>query len=219
MAAPTTLCTLDDLRSRLQVGEDDEQDAVLGAIREAVEERVLAMTGFTFAGGVRTEQLTDVQLGVPRTMQVRPIRPMSSDPLKAVKLEARSLASATFSDIIGDIKSEADGRIVPLASELTPIYPPVGGLSPWMRWRQMIWPVVRFTYLVDALGSPTNPTPKSLRTAAVEWVSAVYSRPAGGVVKQWTTEKVSESYIDQSMPPVVNMLLLPYVRGRSSIVF
>lgn len=209
------LATLSEVRDRLQLPTGDvAQDAVLDAIRTAVEERILGLTRFTFTGGSRTEQQIDVQLGVSRLMSKRPILPASSDPLKTVTLQARSLASSTLSNIIGDIRDAYEGRIMPLASELTPIFPPVGGMAPWFRWRQMIWPVVIFTYLVDPLGSTTNPVPASLNRATVEWAASVYAMPGAGRVRSFSAEKISETYIDQAMPPVVNMLLGSYTKGR-----
>lgn len=215
------LCDVDEIRARLRLPEgDEEQEAVLDAIRLAVEEVILARTGYTFSGGVRTEQQIDVQLGISRLMEKRPIVAMSSDPLKAVKLEGRSLASGTFSTIIGDVRNAREGRIMPLASELTPIFPPIGGLAPWFRWRQLIWPVVRFTYDVDPLGSTTNPVPVALNRAAVEWVAAIYSKPSGGSIKSYSLEKVSETFnVEQSEPPVIHMLLSRHVREQSSLVF
>jgi len=216
------LCTTDEVRTRLllpDLGPYDEQLAILDALRLAVEEVILARTAYTFTGGLRTEQQTDVQLGVPRVVQYRPVLPLSADPLKAIKLEARSLASNTWSTIIGDIKDAQTGRVVALASELTPIFPPVGGTAPWYRWRQMIWPVVRFTYSVDPLGSATNPVPAALNRAAVEWTAAIYARPAGGAIDSWSVEKVSESYVEASEPKVVAMLLARHVRERAVLAF
>jgi hypothetical protein len=214
MAAPTTLCTLAEVKARLQLpaADDADQDPVLDALRAGVEESILALTGYTFAGGTKTEQQTNVQLGVSRVMRYRPV-------LSLTKILARSLASDTFNAILGDLVDPETGRVMPLASELTPVFPPVGGLAPWMRWRQMIWPVVRFTYVVDPLGSETNPVPQALNRAAVEWTAFAYSKPSGGAVASWTVEKVSETYIKNSKPDVVSMLLGRHVREQASMVF
>jgi hypothetical protein len=214
MPAPTSLCTLAEIKARLQLpaANDADQDPVLDAFREAIEETILDLTGFTFAGGTKTEQQPNVQLGVSRLMRFRPILTLS-------KLEARSLASGTFDTIIGDLIDPYVGRVMPLASELTPVFPPIGGLAPWMRWRQMIWPVVRFTYVVDPLGSGTNTLPSSLNRAAVEWVAATYSKPSGGSVKQYSVEKVSETFDPLSKPPIVSLLLARYVREAAVLVF
>lgn len=211
------LSALSEVRDRLQIPEGDPaQDAVLDAFRTAVEERILDLTRFTFTGGTQTEQQVDVQLGVSRLMKKRPIVPLSGDPLKTVKLQARSLASSTLSDIVGDIRDAYEGRIMPLASELTPIFPPVGGLAPWFRWRQMIWPVVIFTYAVDPLGSATNPVPRSLNRAAVEWAASIYALPAAGRIRSFSAEAISETYTDWSIPPIVGMLLAPYTKSRKA---
>ena len=195
---------------------------MLDAFRLAAEERVLALAGFTFASGNQTEQHENVQLGVSRLMKFRPILPLSDDPLKTVLLQARSLASGTLSEIIGDIRDPAEGRIMPLASELTPVFPPVGGQAPWLRWRQAIWPTVIFTYKVDPLGSVTNPVPASLNRACVEWAAAMAARPAGGAVQSYSAESISETFTDAlrfPMPLVVTALMGRYIRSQASLVF
>jgi hypothetical protein len=191
------------------------QDAVLDAWRAAIEERILALTGFSFTGGVMTEQQIDVQLGVNRFMQFRPLLPVvPGDPLKSVVLKARSLASSTFNDILGDIRDPFKGLVVPLASELTPVFPPIGGVAPWLRWRQMIWPVVLFTYNVDPLGSTTNPVPTSLNRAVVEWAASIYAHPGAGRIKSFTAEKISETYNMMVMPKIVEALIGRYIRTQ-----
>lgn len=193
---------------------------MLDAYRLAVEEKILDLISMTFDGGTKTEEQQDVQLGVSRLMQYRPILPMSSDPQRTVTLEARSLASATFSTILGDIRNSFEGRIMPLASELTPVFPPVGGQAPWLRWRQMIWPTVRFTYKVDPLGSATNPVKPAMNRACVEWAAALAVRPGGGAIKQYTAEKISETFQDKLlMPATVYLLLGKLIRGQAGIVY
>jgi hypothetical protein len=220
-----SLTTLEEIKARLgalAAGVNPERDAMLDAYRVAVEERILALTGFSFTGGIQTEEQIDVQLGVSRLMTLRPILPMSTDPTRAVKLEARSLASATFATILGDVRNAYDGRIMPLASELTPVFPPIGGQAPWVRWRQMIWPTVKFTYIVDPLGSATNPIPASLNRAAVEWTVFIAGRPFAGLVQSYSAEKISETFFNHlktAQPPVVQMLLAKYTRNQASMVF
>jgi hypothetical protein len=216
-----SLCTLDEIKTRvLATGSNPDRDAMLDAYRLAVEERILNLTGFTFTGGQYTEEQIDVRLGESRLMKYRPILPMSNDPQRAVVLMARSLASNTFSQILGDIRDAFRGRIMPLASELTPVFPPVGGQAPWVRWRQMIWPTVRFTYLVDPLGSATNPVTASLNRACIEWAATFIMRPGGGIVQSYTAEKISETYSNKYvMPPTVNMLIGNLIRTQVGIVF
>jgi hypothetical protein len=222
MTMPTALCTLADVLARLQLTSDGgDQDAVLEALRLAVEEAVLDLTGYTFKSGSQTEQMINVQLGVSRLTKYRPILPLSTNPTKVIKFEARSLASDLFSTLVGDILDPEKGRVMVVATELTPLYPPNTGTSPWLRWRQQIWPIVRVTYTVDPLGSNTNPIPAALERAAVEWVAAIYSRPAGGAVRSWSTEGVSETYEDlkHAAPSVVTLLLARHIRGQVGIVF
>lgn len=226
------LVTTDEIIARLRVpgGVGVDQLPVIDAFRLAIQERVLAMTGFLvtddpyFSPSQQTEEQADVQLGISRLMQYRPIIPMSNDPQRTVILRARSLASNTLDTILGDIRDKKTGRIMPLASELTPVFPPVGGQAPWFRWRQMIWPTVSFTYLVDPLGSPTNPVPASLRAAVLEWSAFLWAiQPFTGRLKSFTAEKVSETYenfvLKGAVPPVVYALLAPYIRGRASLIF
>jgi len=210
------LATLTDLKNRLgQQCPDATQDAVLQAILDMVEEVILKRTGFTFDASARTEQRTNVQLGVVQVMAVRPVVPMSTDPLKTIILKARSLASSTFNDIIGEITDEYEGRVMALASELSPIWPPATGSAPWFRWRRMTWPVVKFTYAVQALGDGTGgtlATPKALTTACIEWAAFVYSRPGGGSTSSITVMGLSEAYVETSEPTLVKALLAPYTR-------
>jgi len=214
------LCTLAAIKARLGLpAASGSEDAVLDAFRLAIEEEILARTGFTFSGGTKTEQHMKVQLGISRVMRQRPITPMSTNPAAAVRLSARSLASGTFSDILGDLIDPYEGRIMPMASELTPIFPPIGGLAPWFRWRQMVWEIVKFTYVVDPLGSGTNPIPAALERAAVEWTVSCHARAGGGAVESLSAEKVSENYIEQAEPPVVRMLLGRYLREKAIMVF
>lgn len=209
------LSTLQDVKSRLRLGSAAHpQDGVLEAFRAAAEEKVLGLTGFTFSGGVKTEQQTKVQLGFARTMRLRPLLPLSPDPAKAVTVEVRSLASGTYDKILGDLIDPYEGKVLPLASSLTPVFPPMGGQGPWHRWKQMIWEVARFTYSVDPLGSGTNPVPSELKTAAVELAVSMYARAGGGAVTDVSVEGVSESYLEAPVPPVVTMLLARYVRGK-----
>lgn len=220
------LATVDQIRQRLSLPVlSADQTATIDGFRIAVEERVLALTGFLtnddpyFAPVSFTEEQENVQLGISRLMKYRPIVPMSADPQRTVVLRARSLASNTQDTILGDIRDKKNGRIMPLASELTPVFPPVGGQAPWLRWRQMIWPTVTFTYLVDPLGSPTNPTPASLGRAVVEWVAFIVARHPS-MLQSFTAEKVSETYnVKYNIPPLVDALLAPYIRGRAGLIF
>jgi len=192
---------------------------MLDSYRLAVEEKILDLIGMTFDGGLKTEQHENVQLGVSRLMKFRPILPMSPNPQKTVELRARSLASGTFDTILGDIRDPLEGRVMPLASELTPVFPPVGGQAPWFRWRQMIWPTVVFTYKVDPLGSATNPVTASMNRACVEWVSSLVARP-NPAVKSYTAEKISETFQDKLVTPATVYLLLgKLVRGQAGLVF
>lgn len=224
MALPTSLTTLAAIKARLQLPTDaDPQDDVLEALREAVEERILDKCGFALesalpANSTVTETQIDVQLGRSRLMRLRPILPLSSNPTQEVQLQARSMASSTFNSIIGELRDPWQGRIMPLASELTPVFPPIGGLAPWFRWRQMIWPVVKFKYKVDPLGSSTNPLPKALISAAIEWTVSIYARAGSGAIASVSLERVSESYVDSSEPPVVRMLLTKYIRDKAVMV-
>lgn len=209
-----------------------EQNAVVDAWRLAIQDRVLRLTGFFVNADpyfnpvtISKEEQQDVQIGVSRLMRYRPIIPMTADPQKAVILEARSLASNTFNTILGDIKDRNEGRIMPLSSELTPIFPPIGGLAPWYRWRQITWPFVQFTYLVDPLGSPTNSEPlHSLNRAIVEWAAFVWAtQPYRGRLSSFSAEQISESYqhyvLTGPYPPIVMALLARYIRSTGSIIF
>lgn len=221
------LATIDQVRQRLRLGVlTADQSAALDVILLAIQERVLQLTGFLvtddpyFSPTKQVDQQIDVQIGLSRLMQFRPLIPLNAtDPQKAIILEARSLASNTFNTVLGDITDLKNGRVMPLASELTPVFPPIGGLAPWFRWRQMIWPVVRFTYLVDPLGSPTNPIPRALTAAVVEWTAFLIARnPA--MVQSFTAEKISESfYYNWMIPPIVTSLLAPYIRNKANLIF
>jgi len=217
-------------RLRLPTSSDPVQDPVIEALLSAIQSRVLELCGFLltddpyFTPVQRTDQLSNVQLGVPRFMRYRPLLPMSSDPAKAIILKARSLASSTYNDIIGDIQDPREGKVIPLASELTPVFPPVGGQAPWWRWRQMIWPFVKFTYLVDVLGSDTNPLPPAIPAAILEWTASIYTMPGAGRLKtfSFSAEKISESYgfnTQKSMPEFVAAMLAPYIRGTVGLIF
>lgn len=219
-----SLATLDEIKTRLQLsGSNPDRDAMLDAYRLAAEEKVLDLIGMAFDdsnGNVKTEQHENVQLGISRLMKLRPIVPMSADPQRTVQLRARSLASNTFDTILGDIRDPAEGRIMPLASELTPVFPPVGGQAPWYRWRQMIWPTVVFTYKVDPLGSSTNPVTASMNRAVIEWAASMAYRPGGGIVKSYSAEKISETFQDQIVvPQTVYALLGKLVRSQAGLVY
>lgn len=210
-----------------------EQNAVVDAWRLALQDRVLRLTGFLVNNDpyfnpvrITAEEQQDVQIGVSRLMRYRPIIPINpADPQNFVILQARSLASATFNTILGDLKDRQEGRVMPLASELTPIFPPIGGLASWYRWRQMIWPFVQFTYLVDPLGSPTNSEPlNSLNRAVVEWAAFIWAmQPYRGRLAGFSAEQISENYIHYTLkgpyPPIVAALLARYIRGAASIIF
>jgi len=226
--ALTQLCQVADVKNRLEIPSSDvSRDAILDAFRGAVEERILDITHFTFTGGVVTEQLIDVQLGVSRVMSQRPIIPLpgTTSVSQFVQLSARAMASDTFSNIIGELRDPFEGRITALASELTPIFPPIGGLAPWFRWRQMIWPVVKFTYNVQPLGDGTGGTfaaPKSLITAAIEWTAFIYSKTGGGGIQTLNLERVSENYgamVNLPQPAVVRMLLAKYIPRQVEMAF
>lgn len=223
------LVTLAEVKARLELSDTDaSRDAVIDALRVAVQEKVLDLTGFIAADSdapvTKSEQQTEVRLGEPRYMRYRPLQPMSSDPARAVRLEARSLASGTLNSILGDLTDVDQGKIIPLASELTPVFPPIGGVAPWYRWRQMVWPVVVFTYLVVPITPATAPA--ALKAAIVEWAAFVWSmKPMSGRLKSFTAEKISETYDNykldaNAMPPVVAALLGKYMaRGTTSLVF
>lgn len=218
------LASLTDLKALLGLGScsDAAQDALLQGLLDLVEELILKRTGFTFTLSGNTEQWTNVQLGRPRYTQYRPIAPASTDPQKLIKLSARSLVSSTFSDILGDILDEFEGKVLPLASELTPVFPPMGGTAPWLRWRQMIWPVVKVTYSIVKLGDGTGGTivpPKALSTAALQWAAFIYSRPGGGSTSTISVMQLSETYVERSEPTLVRALLSPYTRQQARMVF
>ena len=220
----TSLCVKEDVLARLQMPPDSPDAAVVESLRLAVEDRILSLTGFTFLeGGVQSEEQIDVQLGVSRVMRLRPLVPIDPTSVtRYVTLEARSMASDTYAQIIGDLRVPFEGRIMPLASELTPIFPPVGGLAPWLRWRQMIWPGVRVTYKVQALGDGTGGTlkvPAALARAAIDWAASLYAMPGAGRLRSLNLERVSEAYVDQAVPRHVQGLLHLFVREKSLMVF
>jgi hypothetical protein len=224
MSQPTSLCELVDVKRRLEIPDADTSlDAAIEGLRLGFEERILDLTGFTFDGGVKTEELTDVQLGRSRVMRFRPIEPLDASRVtQYVRLDARSMASDTYSQIIGELRDREEGRIMALASELTPVFPPVGGMAPWYRWRQMIWPVVRFTYKVTPLGDGTDgtmPIPAMLKTAAVEWVASVVTRSGAGALKSLGLERVQETYIDVAVPPHIQGMLYRYIREKARLAF
>jgi len=219
-----SLSTLEEIKTRLQLsGSNPDRDAMLDAYRLAVEEKILDLIGMAFddgQGNLKTEQHENVQLGISRLMKFRPILPISDNPQRTVTLQARSLASSTLDTILGDIRDPKEGRIMPLASELTPVFPPVGGQAPWYRWRQMIWPTVIFTYKIDPLGSATNPITASMNRACIEFAASMAYRPGGGIVKSYSAEKISETFQDKiAVPQTVYILLGRLVRNQASFVF
>jgi hypothetical protein len=225
--AEENLATVADVKERLRLpSASDAQDVILGAFLDAVEEEILAMTGYVVTADPTTDVVTftqefsDLQLGKTYELLHRPVLDINLDPppFQRIRLEARSLASNTFSLILGEVKDTARGRFVALASEGFPEYPPTGGTGEWYRWRQITWPVVRATYRVDPLGSATNLVPKVFRTAAIEWTVSMYARSGGGALQSLSVGKVSETYIKDSMPPVVAALLARYIRGRATLV-
>jgi hypothetical protein len=222
MPAParTTLATVDEIKSRLQIPSDNhDRDAQIDAFREACEEDILAMTGYSFKGGQRQEILTDWQRGTTRLTQTRPVASL-------VNVEGRVLGTqATFNQLLGDVKNPTDGRIL-LVGYLNAFYDPRAGYGSaygggtwenWFKWREYTWPIVRLTYTVDPLGTDTNPVPKALSAALTEWVAFILSKPAGsGPITSVSIEKVSESYgpgAKGAMPPFVYALLARHQRG------
>ena len=218
--AHTTLTTVEEIKSRLRIPSDQtDQDAAIDAIREAVEEDILALTGFTFLAGSKTDNFTDWQRGTTRFLTYRPA-------LVLTLVEGKVYGSAaSFNKLDGDIKNEFEGQIL-LVGYQDAYYDPRSGdasgmTGPWFRWREYTWPKVRVTYVVDPLGSDTNPIPKALMRAALEWTAFIMSKPAGaGPIQSVSIEKVSESYGQGSkgpMPGFVSALLARFMRELVAI--
>jgi hypothetical protein len=229
------LATLAEIKGRLELADvDATRDAVLEAWRLAIQERVLDLTGFLlpddpyFTSIQKVEEQQNVQLGMSRLMKYRPLVPMSTDPTKAVTLRARMLGSSTSDTILGEIRDTWRARVIALASELpsASAWPPtgIGVTAVWRRWQQAIWPTIEYTYLVDPLGSPTNPTPEALNRTVVEWAAFVWAmKPHSGRVRSFSAESVSETYenypVTTAVPPIVSLLLSRYIRGQGSLIF
>lgn len=196
--ANTSLATLEEVKERLRIPCDThDQDAVIDAYREAVEENVLNLTGFTFKGGPKVDTLTDWQRGTARVLKLRPVLTLDN-------IQGRVLGTqATFNQLLGDVKDPYKGRIL-LVGYLNAFYDPRAGYGAaygggtwenWFKWREYSWPLVKVSYTVDPLGSETNPVPKALKVATIEWVALIMSRPPGsGPITGVTIEKVSETY-------------------------
>ena len=217
--AHTTLTTVEEIKSRLRIPSDQtDQDAIIDAYREAVEEDILALTGYSFVGGQKVDIHTDWQRGTARVSQFRPILTLDN-------VEGRVLGTqATFNQLLGDVKKPKEGRVL-LVGYLNAFYDPRAGYGAaygggtwenWFKWREYTWPVVRMTYTIDPLGSDTNPIPRALITAATEWVAFIMQKPAGtGALTSVSIEKVSESYGQGAkgpMPPFVYALIARHVR-------
>jgi hypothetical protein len=222
MPARTTLTTVEEIKSRLRIPADQhDRDAEIDVYREAVEEDILALTGFTFKGGQHVDSLTDWQRGTTRLTSLRPV-------LALLNVEGRVLGTqATFNQLLGDVKNAYEGRIL-LVGYLNAFYDPRAGYGAaygggtwenWYKWREYTWPLVRLTYTADPLGSDTNPIPKALTVAALESVAWNLSRPAGsGAITSVSIEKVSESYgqgakVGQLLAPNAYALLGRLIRG------
>jgi hypothetical protein len=221
--APTTLTTLDAIKDRLRIPSDQhDQDEIIDAMREGVEEDILSLTGFTFASGQQVDTLTDWQRGQTRLMRFRPVKSLDL-------IEGRVLGTtATFNTLLGDVKNATDSRIL-LVGYLNAFYDPRAGYGAaagggtwenWFKWREYTWPIVRVKYTVDELGSGTNPIPKALTRAAVEWTAFIMSKPVGsGAITNVSIEKVSESYgpgTKGAMPSIVQAWLARYMRDLIS---
>lgn len=227
------LATTAEIFQRLEIASPSvAQSATADAFRLAVQERVLAMTGFLvtddpyFGPSQQTEDFTDRQIGTSFLTKYRPILPMSdSDPTAEIIMKARIISDRNFSVIQGAVKERYKGRVVPIGWNQSPTFPPYGGyVAPWFRWQQPIWDTIRVIYNVDPLGSDTNPIPVSLNRAIVEWVAALYSRPMGGTLQShsFSAEKISETFsfnMQWKIPPIVTTLLSPYIRGTGTLVF
>lgn len=219
MPAHTTLSTVEEIKSRLSIpsGQTD-RDAIIDAYREAVEEDILALTGYTFVAGSRTETVTDWQRGTTRLTALRPVLALTS-------IQGRVFGpAASFNALDGDVKNAKEGRIM-LVGYQDGFYDPrsgdSGATAPWFKWREYTWPMVQVTYTVDPLGSDTNPIPRALMRAAVEWVAAILTKPAGaGALQSVSIESVSESYGQGAkgpMPQIVHALLARHIRETVAI--
>lgn len=227
------LATTNEIFQRLNIASPTvAQSATADALRLALQERVLAMTGFLvtddpyFSPSSQTEDFSDRQIGTSFLTKYRPIIPMSdADPTAEIVMKARIISDRNFSVIQGAVKDRYKGRIVPIGWNQSPTFPPYGGyVAPWFRWQQPIWDTVRVIYNVDPLGSATNPIPVSLNRAIVEWAAAIFARPMGGVLQSmsFSAEKISETLSFQMLwkiPPIVTTLLAPYIRGTGTLVF
>lgn len=227
MPAPhVTLTTLQDVKNRLSIPSGDtSKDALIESYIPAIEEDILALTGYSFTGGSKQDILTDWQRGTTRLTQFRPV-------LTLTNVEGRVLGTqATFNQLLGDIKDPTRGRIL-LVGYLNAFYDPRAGYGAaygggtwenWYKWREYTWPIVRLTYTVDPLGSATNPVPKVLTTAATEWTAFILGKPAGsGPLTSVSIEKVSESYGPGKkgpMPAFVQALLGRHIREQAVMQF
>jgi hypothetical protein len=211
------------MRSRLQLPEDIERDAVLESFLLAAEERILDLTGFLttddpyFAPVSKTEDLADVQRGVSRLLRYRPVLTASC--------ASRSLGGTTFTDATVDLRDAFRGRVMVISADVFGAVEPMSGYylgssrPPWSKWQEAVLSMARFTYTVDPLGSNTNPIPASLNRAAVEWAAAIYSMSGGGAVRSYSAGQISETFADKmTMPAHVTALLSRYVRNQASIV-
>jgi hypothetical protein len=201
------------------------KDDLIDAYRLGIEEDILALTGYSFTSTQRTDIVTDWQRGTTRLSQFRPIATLDN-------VEGRVLGTqATFNKLLGDVKNPTDGRVL-LVGYLNAFYDPRAGYGAaygggtwenWYKWREYTWPIIRLTYTVDPLGSPTNPVPKALTLAATEWVAFIISKPSGtGPIQSVSIEKVSESYGQGAkgpMPPFVRALLARHVREQAVMQF
>lgn len=227
------LATTTEIFQRLGIASPTAaQAASADALRLALQERVLAISGFLvtddpyFSPSQQIDEIVDAQVGTSRILRYRPLLDIStSDPTAAIIMQARARGDRNFSVIRGEIKDRRIGRVLPLGWNSSPTFPPYGGyVAPWYRWQQPIWDVIRITYNVDPLGSATNPIPVSLNRAVVEWVAAIASRPMGGVLQSqsFSAEKISETLsfnMQWKIPPIVTTLLGPYNRGTGTLVF
>ncbi len=215
--ASVTLTTIEDIKARLGIpASNTDQDAVIDAYREAVEEEILAKTGFTFVAGSRTDTFTDWQRGTTRLTSLRPILSLGG-------VQGRVNApQAGFQALGADVKNARDGRVLLVGWQNAYFDPRTGDsygqTAGWFKWREYIWPIVTVGYAVDPLGSETNPLPKALKTAALESVAALMARPAGsGALQSVSIEKISESYgqgakVGQLIAPAAVALLARYTR-------
>src|SRR5437867_9100836 len=187
--ASVTLTTLEEIKERLRIPADQtDQDAVIDAYREAVEEEILARTGFTFVAGSRTDTFTDWQRSTTRLTSLRPILSLGG-------VQGRVNApQAQFQALGADVKNAYTGRVILVGWQNAYFDPRTGdsggSTAGWFKWREYIWPLVTVSYTVDPLGSETNPLPKALKTAALESVAALMARRAGsGSLTSVSSEK------------------------------